>query len=270
MKKFLKSLICSFIISIALLQNCSAFFLGSDDYTPEQYAAAGITWTHNTIYSDIYDFHGYRINQSTAEKIVRFYNKQKDTIATLSTKDYIDMVDTAFGIISETQRNLTNAGITWDRSYSSFADNTFYFHGQTTNYSTAKRIADFYKKHNDIVDSRFVGSLSNEIINIFTTALEIERNPSPTDTHTKEEYANADVEWTHYTIFPDSYYFHGHRTSSYRSNEIVLIYNRCRDAIARIPNNVYADIIDAVYGFSEFEKETNDAYIQWLLDRDNN
>ena len=57
----------------ALVSTSSAFFIGSDKYTKEQYAEAGINWEHNKILLDNYDFKGRNISQSFAEKITDLY-----------------------------------------------------------------------------------------------------------------------------------------------------------------------------------------------------
>ena len=57
----------------ALVSTSSAFFIGSDKYTKEQYAEAGINWEHNKILLDNYDFKGRNISQSSAEKITDLY-----------------------------------------------------------------------------------------------------------------------------------------------------------------------------------------------------
>lgn len=57
----------------ALVSTSSAFFIGSDKYTKEQYAEAGINWEHNKILLDHYDFKGRNISQSFAEKITDLY-----------------------------------------------------------------------------------------------------------------------------------------------------------------------------------------------------
>lgn len=57
----------------ALVSTSSAFFIGSDKYTKEQYAEAGINWEHNKILLDHYDFKGRKISQSSAEKITDLY-----------------------------------------------------------------------------------------------------------------------------------------------------------------------------------------------------
>lgn len=56
-----------------LVSTSSAFFLGSDKYTKEQYAEAGVNWVHNNILLDHYDFKGRNISQSSAEKITDLY-----------------------------------------------------------------------------------------------------------------------------------------------------------------------------------------------------
>ena len=57
----------------ALVSTSSAFFLGSDKYTKEQYAEAEVNWVHNNILLDHYDFKGRNISQSFAEKITDLY-----------------------------------------------------------------------------------------------------------------------------------------------------------------------------------------------------
>lgn len=57
----------------ALVSTSSAFFLGSDKYTKEQYAEAGVNWVHNNILLDHYDFKGRNISQGSAEKITDLY-----------------------------------------------------------------------------------------------------------------------------------------------------------------------------------------------------
>ena len=57
----------------ALVSTSSAFFIGSDKYTKEQYAEAGINWEHNKILLDHYDFKGRNISQGSAEKITDLY-----------------------------------------------------------------------------------------------------------------------------------------------------------------------------------------------------
>ena len=73
MKKIFKSLLCTAIIGVSMLQNCSAFFLGSDKYTKEEYEKAGITWKHNIILPDKYYFNGKQVNQPSAEREVDSY-----------------------------------------------------------------------------------------------------------------------------------------------------------------------------------------------------
>ena len=57
----------------ALVSTSSAFFIGSDKYTKEQYAEAGINWEHNKILLDNYDFKGRNISQSFTEKNTDLY-----------------------------------------------------------------------------------------------------------------------------------------------------------------------------------------------------
>lgn len=71
--KLKKAGLLSLAIIPALVSTSSAFFLGSDKYTKEQYAEAGINWEHNKILLDNYDFKGRNISQSSAEKITDLY-----------------------------------------------------------------------------------------------------------------------------------------------------------------------------------------------------
>lgn len=72
-KKFKKSGLLALAIIPTLISTSSAFFIGSDKYTKEQYAEAGINWEHNKILLDHYDFKGRNISQSFAEKITDLY-----------------------------------------------------------------------------------------------------------------------------------------------------------------------------------------------------
>ena len=71
--KLKKAGLLSLAIIPALVSTSSAFFIGSDKYTKEQYAEAGINWEHNKILLDNYDFKGRNISQSSAEKITDLY-----------------------------------------------------------------------------------------------------------------------------------------------------------------------------------------------------
>ena len=95
MKKVLKSLLCASIIGIFLLPNCSAFFIGSDKYTKEEYAKAGITWEHHKIRLDNYYFNGKTTDQLSAEKITKIYNKNKKTIEKNDKTFYTDIIELA-------------------------------------------------------------------------------------------------------------------------------------------------------------------------------
>lgn len=72
-KKFKKSGLLALAIIPTLISTSSAFFLGSDKYTKEQYAEAGVNWVHNNILLDHYDFKGRNISQGSAEKITDLY-----------------------------------------------------------------------------------------------------------------------------------------------------------------------------------------------------
>lgn len=72
-EKFKKSDLLALAIIPTLVSTSSAFFIGSDKYTKEQYAEAGVNWGHNKILSDHYDFKGRKISQSSAEKITDLY-----------------------------------------------------------------------------------------------------------------------------------------------------------------------------------------------------
>ena len=72
-KKFKKSGLLALAIIPKLISTSSAFFLGSDKYTKEQYAEAGVNWVHNNILLDHYDFKGRNISQGSAEKITDLY-----------------------------------------------------------------------------------------------------------------------------------------------------------------------------------------------------
>lgn len=71
--KFKKASLLALAMIPALVSTSSAFFIGSDKYTKEQYAEAGINWEHNKILLDHYDFKGRNISQSFAEKITDLY-----------------------------------------------------------------------------------------------------------------------------------------------------------------------------------------------------
>ena len=71
--KFKKASLLALAMIPALVSTSSAFFIGSDKYTKEQYAEAGINWEHNKILLDNYDFKGRNISQSFAEKITDLY-----------------------------------------------------------------------------------------------------------------------------------------------------------------------------------------------------
>lgn len=72
-KKFKKSGLLALAIIPTLISTSSAFFIGSDKYTKEQYAEAGVNWVHNNILLDHYDFKGRNISQGSAEKITDLY-----------------------------------------------------------------------------------------------------------------------------------------------------------------------------------------------------
>lgn len=93
MKKIFKSLLCATVVSVSMLQSCSAFFLGSDKYTKEEYEKAGIKWEHNTILLDNYYFNGKNISQSMAEDITAFYYKNKEKIKTIGEDFYMDSME---------------------------------------------------------------------------------------------------------------------------------------------------------------------------------
>lgn len=150
MKKILKSFLCTIIISAAMLQNCSAFFVGSDNYTQEEYAAAGITWTHYTMFPDTYYFNGHSIDQATAQRIVRFYNEHPDTV-TSRPNDVIKLLTTALGVTESntyTREEYEAAGITW--THHTMIPDTYYFNGYKIHYELANHITNFYNKHRDI------------------------------------------------------------------------------------------------------------------------
>ena len=71
--KFKKSGLLALAMIPTLISTSSAFFLGSDKYTKEQYAKAGVNWVHNNILLDHYDFKGRNISQGSAEKITDLY-----------------------------------------------------------------------------------------------------------------------------------------------------------------------------------------------------
>ena len=72
-KKFKKAGLLALAIIPTLISTSSAFFLGSDKYTKEQYEEAGVNWVHNNILLDHYDFKGRNISQGSAEKITDLY-----------------------------------------------------------------------------------------------------------------------------------------------------------------------------------------------------
>ncbi len=108
MKKILKSLFCATIIGVTMLQSCSAFFLGSDKYTKEEYAKAGIKWEHNTILLDDYYFNGKSISQSMAESITSFYNKNEDIIKKNSKNFYVDIIEFVLSTATEKDKEITD------------------------------------------------------------------------------------------------------------------------------------------------------------------
>ena len=71
--KLKKAGLLALAIIPTLISTSSAFFLGSDKYTKEQYAEAGVNWVHNNILLDHYDFKGRNISQGSAEKITDLY-----------------------------------------------------------------------------------------------------------------------------------------------------------------------------------------------------
>ena len=107
MKKILKSLLCTAVIGVTMLQSCSAFFLGSDKFTEEEYAKAGVKWEHNTILLDDYYFNGKSISQSMAESITSFYNKNEDIIKNNSKNFYVDIIEFVLSTAKEKDKEIT-------------------------------------------------------------------------------------------------------------------------------------------------------------------
>ena len=106
MKKILKSLLCTAVIGVTMLQSCSAIFLGSDKFTEEEYAKAGIKWEHNTILLDEYYFNGISISQSMAENITSFYNKHEDIIKNNPKNFYVDIIEFVLSTVEEKDKEI--------------------------------------------------------------------------------------------------------------------------------------------------------------------
>lgn len=107
MKKIFKSLLCTAVVGVTMLQSCSAFFLGSDKYTKEEYEKAGVKWEHNTILLDDYYFNGKSISQSMAESITSFYNKNEDIIKNNSKNFYVDIIEFVLSTAKEKDKEIT-------------------------------------------------------------------------------------------------------------------------------------------------------------------
>ena len=115
MKKIFKSLLCATVVSVSMLQNCSAFLLGSDAYTKEEYEKAGIKWEHNTILLDRYYFNGKSISQSLAEKIASFYYKNEETIKNNNYKYfYTDAMEFAINICKDKDQEIKRLEIAYN------------------------------------------------------------------------------------------------------------------------------------------------------------
>lgn len=108
MKKILKSLLCTAVVGVTMLQSCSAFFLGSDKYTKEEYEKAGVKWEHNAILLDDYYFNGTSISQSMAESITSFYNKNEDIIKKNSKNFYVDIIEFVLSTATEKDKEITD------------------------------------------------------------------------------------------------------------------------------------------------------------------
>ena len=107
MKKILKSLLCATVVSVSMLQSCSAFFFGSDAYTKEEYEKAGIKWEHHTLLLDNYYFNGKSISQSLAEKVASFYYKNEETIKNNNFKYfYMDAMEFAINICKDKEQEI--------------------------------------------------------------------------------------------------------------------------------------------------------------------
>ena len=77
MKKF-KGFIAGAVAAACIIPSSNAFFIGTDKYTKEEYADAGIAWEHNWIYLDRYYYNGQRVYQAMAEKITQTYHHSKN------------------------------------------------------------------------------------------------------------------------------------------------------------------------------------------------